>query len=90
MSGGEQTLIGVALMFAFLKTNPSPFYILDEIDANLDAANTERISNLLKNLSQNTQFIVITHNKIMMDIAKTIYGITMEKGLTKAIRVSVE
>ncbi len=89
MSGGEQTLIGIALMFAFLKINPSPFYILDEIDANLDSANTERISNLLKNLSEETQFIVITHNKIMMDIAKTIYGITMEKGLTKAIKVSL-
>ncbi len=89
MSGGEQTLIGVALMFAFLKTNPSPFYILDEIDANLDSANTERISLLLRKLSSNTQFIVITHNKIMMDIAKTIYGITMEKGLTKAIKVEV-
>ncbi len=89
MSGGEQTLIGVALMFAFLKTNPSPFYILDEIDANLDSANTERISMLLKTLSQDTQFIVITHNKIMMDIAKTIYGITMEKGLTRAIHVKL-
>ncbi|MFW6269459.1 MAG: chromosome segregation protein SMC, partial [Bacillota bacterium] len=86
MSGGERALTAIALVFAFLKVNPSPMYILDEIDAPLDDANVRRFANYLNEYSKYVQFLVITHNKIMMTEANAIYGITMEtKGVSKMV-----
>jgi chromosome segregation protein len=67
----------VALLFAILKVNPSPFCLLDEVDAALDEANVVRLGNELKQLSDNTQFVVVTHNRATIEGADTLYGITM-------------
>lgn len=86
MSGGERALTAIALVFAFLKVNPSPIYILDEIDAPLDDANVVRFARFIRKYSQYAQFIVITHRKDMMTRADTIYGITMEEsGISKLV-----
>ncbi|MCD6239297.1 MAG: chromosome segregation protein SMC [Thermotogae bacterium] len=87
MSGGEKTLVGIALLFSLLKVNPSPFYVLDEIDAALDDFNVERFKRLLKQYSRKTQFIVITHNKLLMEGADILYGVTMDNGVSKVISV---
>jgi chromosome segregation protein len=89
MSGGEKTMTTIALLFALFRTRPSPFCILDEVDAPLDETNVRRFVVLLKDFIDNTQFVVITHNKLTMAEASTLYGITMqERGVSK--RVSVE
>lgn len=91
MSGGERALTAIALVFAFLKVNPSPIYILDEIDAPLDDANVKRFANYLKEYSQFVQFLLITHNKLMMTEASVIYGITMEeKGVSKLVSLRLD
>ncbi len=91
MSGGERALTAIALVFAFLKVNPSPMYILDEIDAPLDDANVKRFANYLKEHSEFVQFLVITHNKLMMTEANVIYGITMEeKGVSKLVSLKLD
>lgn len=91
MSGGERALTAIALVFAFLKVNPSPMYILDEIDAPLDDANVKRFANYLKEYSEFVQFLVITHNKLMMTEANVIYGITMEeKGVSKLVSLKLD
>jgi len=91
MSGGERALTAIALVFAFLKVNPSPMYILDEIDAPLDDANVKRFANYLKEYSNFVQFLVITHNKLMMTEANVIYGITMEeKGVSKLVSLKLD
>jgi chromosome segregation protein len=77
LSGGERALTAVALLFAILKVNPSPFCLLDEVDAALDEANVVRLGNELKQLSDNTQFVVVTHNRATIEGADTLYGITM-------------
>jgi chromosome segregation protein len=77
LSGGERSLTAVALIFAFLQTNPPPFCILDEVDAMLDEANVQRFGAMLKELAQTTQFIVVTHNRTTVQAADTIYGVTM-------------
>lgn len=77
LSGGERSLTAVALIFAFLQTNPPPFCILDEVDAMLDEANVQRFRAMLQELAQTTQFIVITHNRTTVQAADTIYGVTM-------------
>ena len=77
LSGGERSLTATALVFALLKTSPTPFCLLDEVDAMLDEANTYRFSDLLTELSERTQFIVITHNRNTVQVADVIYGITM-------------
>ena len=86
MSGGEKALTAIALLFAILSTNPSPFCILDEIEAALDDVNIFRFSEFLKRYSENSQFIIITHRRGTMEIADAIYGVTMEEqGVSKVL-----
>jgi chromosome segregation protein len=77
LSGGERSLTAVALIFALLKVSPTPFCIMDEVDAMLDEANVNRFRDALRELSLRTQFIVITHNRGTVQVAQTIYGISM-------------
>ncbi|HEX7555059.1 MAG TPA: hypothetical protein VF338_00435, partial [Leptolinea sp.] len=77
LSGGERSLTAVALIFALLKVSPTPFCVLDEVDAMLDEANVGRYRDLLRELANQTQFIVITHNRNTVQAADVIYGITM-------------
>ncbi len=85
LSGGEKALVAIALIFSFLKVNPSPFYILDEVDAPLDDYNAERFKELLKESSKEAQFVIITHNKIVMEVADILNGITMSNGVSLVI-----
>ncbi|MGM0436694.1 MAG: chromosome segregation protein SMC [Bacillota bacterium] len=86
LSGGERALTAIALVFAFLQVNPSPFYILDEIDAPLDDANVARFADYLQEYSNIAQFVLVTHSKQMMTEVDTIYGVTMEEsGISKLI-----
>ena len=90
LSGGEKTLTAIALLFSILRLKPLPFSLLDEIEAALDDANIERFALYLKKLSQSTQFIVITHRKPTMELADSLYGVTMEeKGVSKIVSVKL-
>jgi chromosome segregation protein len=90
LSGGEKALTAMALMFAIFKHRPSPFCLLDEIDAPLDDANIGRFVEMLQNLQTNTQFILITHNRKTMEIANRLYGVTMEEpGVSKLISLQL-
>ena len=81
----------LALLFALFRTKPSPFCILDEVDAPLDDVNTMRFVGLLKTMSDETQFIVITHNKLTMAAASALYGVTMaERGVSKVVSVELD
>jgi chromosome segregation protein len=91
LSGGEKALTAIALLFALFQTKPSPFCILDEVDAPLDDVNTVRFVDLLRDLAGETQFIIITHNKITMEVAGSLYGVTMEeKGVSKLVAVELD
>lgn len=88
LSGGEKTLTAIALLFAIYLVKPSPFCILDEVDAPLDDSNIDRYTRILHKFSDNTQFIVVTHNKRTMEAANALYGITMEEeGVSKIVTV---
>ncbi|MCD4705696.1 AAA family ATPase [bacterium] len=90
-SGGEKSLTSIALICAIISINPSPFVILDEVDASLDEANSVRFAKIIKDLSHKTQFIAITHNRTTMEAAKILYGITMqEKGVSKILSLNLE
>ena len=91
LSGGEKALAAIALLFALFQTKPSPFCILDEVDAPLDDANILRFVDMLERMSAETQFLVITHNKLTMQVASTLYGVTMEeRGVSKIVGVDVD
>lgn len=91
LSGGERALTAIALICAIISANPSPFVVLDEADAALDEANSERLARILDDLSNRTQFIVITHNRACMRRASVLYGVTMETdGVSKLLSVKLE
>ena len=90
LSGGERALTAAALLFAFLKIKPSPFVVMDEVDAPLDGANVERFAELLKEFGERSQFIIITHNPTTMEAAPIWYGITMqEPGISRVLSMHV-
>ncbi|MCP4654984.1 MAG: chromosome segregation protein SMC [bacterium] len=91
LSGGEKALAAIALLFALFRTKPSPFCILDEVDAPLDDANVLRFVDTLKEMARETQFLIVTHNKLTMEVASTLYGVTMEeRGISKTVSVELE
>ena len=91
MSGGEKALTAIALVFSLFRLNPAPFCLLDEVDAPLDDTNTERLCALIKKMSQHTQFVFISHNKITMELAQQLVGVTMqEKGVSNVVAVDIE
>ena len=88
LSGGEKALVAIALFFAILKVSPSPFCVLDEIEAALDDVNVDRYAGYLKRMTDNTQFIVITHRRGTMEEADVLYGVTMqEQGVSKLLEL---
>jgi chromosome segregation protein len=91
LSGGEKALTAIALVFAIFQLNPAPFCLLDEVDAPLDDANTERYKNLVMQMSKGTQFLFISHNKIAMEMAEQLIGVTMqEQGVSRIVAVDME
>ncbi|TAL66985.1 MAG: chromosome segregation protein SMC [Burkholderiaceae bacterium] len=91
LSGGEKALTAIALVFAIFQLNPAPFCLLDEVDAPLDDANTERYAKLVRAMSKETQFLFISHNKIAMEMAEQLIGVTMqEQGVSRIVAVDIE
>lgn len=91
LSGGEKSLVSIAALFALISVSPPPFLVLDEIDAPLDEKNSQMFSNLVKDFSGNTQFIIVTHNRAVMEIADVLYGITMnDDGTSKLLSLKLE
>jgi len=91
LSGGEKALTAIALVFAIFQLNPAPFCLLDEVDAPLDDANTERYAKLVSEMSRGTQFLFISHNKIAMEMAEQLIGVTMqEQGVSRIVAVDME
>jgi chromosome segregation protein len=91
LSGGEKALTATALVFSLFQLNPAPFCLLDEVDAPLDDANTERFCNMVKRMSEHTQFLFISHNKIAMEMAQQLIGVTMqEQGVSRIVAVDME
>ena len=91
LSGGEKALTALALLMGIFKYQPSPFCVLDEVDAPLDDANIQRFTRLLEEMSQHTQFIIITHAKRTMEAAQVLYGVTMQElGVSKLVSVKFQ
>jgi len=90
LSGGEKALTAIALVFSMFQLNPAPFCLLDEVDAPLDDSNTERFCDLVKKMSAQTQFLYISHNKITMEMASQLIGVTMqEQGVSRVVAVDI-
>jgi chromosome segregation protein len=88
LSGGEKAMAALGLLIAIFRYTPSPFCILDEVDAPLDESNVERFTRMIQSMSRHTQFILITHSKRTMEIAKVMYGVTMEDpGVSRLVSV---
>lgn len=91
LSGGEKALTAMALVFALFKLNPAPFCLMDEVDAPLDDSNTERFCQLVKEMSQKTQFLFVSHNKITMEMSQQLIGVTMqESGVSRIVDVDID
>src|SRR5699024_12099658 len=91
LSGGKKALTALSLVFVIFQLNPAPFCMLDEVDAPLDDANVGRFCNLVREMSQKVQFIYISHNKIAMEMAEILMGVTMhEPGVSRLVTVDVE
>jgi len=90
LSGGEKALTAVSFVFAIFQLNPAPFCMLDEVDAPLDDANVSRFTELVKEMAETVQFIVVTHNKITMEMAHQLSGVTMrEPGVSRLVQVDI-
>ena len=90
LSGGEKALTAVAMVFSIFELNPSPFCMLDEVDAPLDDVNVTRFNRLIQNMTEHSQFIIITHNKRTMEVADRLFGVTMEEaGVSKIVSVNL-
>ncbi|MFN2341033.1 MAG: chromosome segregation protein SMC, partial [Halanaerobium sp.] len=91
LSGGERALTAIALIFAFIQVKPSPFYVLDEIDAPLDDVNIVRFASFIKKYSKVAQFIIITHRRYMMTEVDSLYGVTMAKsGVSRLVSLKLD
>ena len=91
LSGGEKALAAVALIFSIFELNPAPFCMLDEVDAPLDEANVGRFCELVNEMSQRIQFIIVTHNKVTMELVNQLVGVTMqEAGVSRLVAVDVD
>ena len=91
LSGGEKALTALSLVFALFQLNPAPFCLLDEVDAPLDDANTERFSRMVQAMSTSTQFLFISHNRIAMEMAEQLIGVTMqEQGVSRVVAVDMD
>lgn len=91
LSGGERSLVSIAALFSFIAVNPPPFLVLDEIDAALDEDNASRFAKLVEDFSSKTQFIIVTHNRATMEVAQTLYGVTMEdSGISKVLSLKLD
>ncbi|MBI4086125.1 MAG: AAA family ATPase [Candidatus Liptonbacteria bacterium] len=91
LSGGERSLVGIAALFALISVSPPPFLVLDEVDAALDSRNSRRFGEMLKEFSKKTQFIVVTHNRAVMETANVLYGVTLnEDGTSKILSLKLE
>jgi len=91
LSGGEKALTAMALVFALFRLNPAPFCLMDEVDAPLDDSNTERFCSLVKKMSERTQFLFVSHNKITMEMAQQLIGVTMqESGVSRVVDVDID
>lgn len=91
LSGGERSLVGIAALFAMISVSPPPFLVLDEIDAALDERNARRFSEMLKEFSKKTQFVIVTHNRATMEVADVLYGVTLsDDGTSKILSLKLE
>ena len=90
LSGGERALVSIALICAIMATNPSPFVVLDEVDAALDESNARKFGEMLARMTKRTQFVVVTHNRATMVHAHAMYGVTMEEGISRVLSMKLE